>query len=124
MIARDRLEQLRLKFGAAIQRADFPADNRLFVHVEPAAVKSMCQYIFRDLDARYVISIGVDDRPYSSHFLVAHNFAFDPDHLLCSVLVRTFAGPTKHREHFRRGAGGKLGRARDARPGRHRADWA
>jgi Ni,Fe-hydrogenase III large subunit/Ni,Fe-hydrogenase III component G len=87
MTARDRLEQLRQKFGAAIQRADFPADSRLFVHVEPSAVKGMCQYIFRDLDARYVISIGTDDRPYSGKFLVAHNFAFDQDHLLCSVLV-------------------------------------
>ncbi len=87
MTVYDRLEQLRQKFGAAIQSSDFPADNRLFVHVEPAAVKSICEYIFRDLDSRYVISIGTDDRPYSGKFLVAHNFAFDRDHLLCSVLV-------------------------------------
>ena len=86
MTACDRLEQLRQKFGAAILSTDFPADNRLFVHVEPAAIKSICQFIFRDLDARYVISIGTDDRPYSGNFVVAHNFAFDRDHLLCSVL--------------------------------------
>ncbi len=34
-----------------------------------------------------MISIGTDDRPYSGNFLVAHTFAFDTDHLLCSVLV-------------------------------------
>ncbi len=39
MIARDRLEQLKAKFGPAIQRADLPSDDRLFVYVDPAAVK-------------------------------------------------------------------------------------
>ena len=87
MIARDRLEQLRAKFGSAIQRADLPGDDRLYVFVEPATVKEICRYIFRDLDARYVISIGADDRPYSGQFLVAHDFAFDKDHVLCSVLT-------------------------------------
>jgi Ni,Fe-hydrogenase III large subunit/Ni,Fe-hydrogenase III component G len=87
MIARDRLEQLRAKFGSAIQRADLPGDDRLYVFVEPATVKEICRYIFRDLDARYVISIGADDRPYSGQFLVAHDFAFDNDHVLCSVLT-------------------------------------
>jgi Ni,Fe-hydrogenase III large subunit/Ni,Fe-hydrogenase III component G len=87
MVARDRLEQLRGKFGSAIQRVDLPGDSRLFVFVEPSVVKNICQYIFRDLDARYVISIGIDDRPFSGNFMVAHNFAFDEDHLLCSVLT-------------------------------------
>jgi Ni,Fe-hydrogenase III large subunit/Ni,Fe-hydrogenase III component G len=87
MIARDRLNQLKEKFGPAILRADLPGDHRLFAVVDPAAVKAICQYIFRDLDARYVISIGADDRPFSGKFLVAHDFAFDKDHVLCSVLV-------------------------------------
>ena len=87
MIARDRLEQLKAKFGPAIHRADLPSDSRLYVFVEPSVVKGVCQYLFRDLDARYVISIGADDRPYSGKFLVTHNFAFDQDHLLCSVLA-------------------------------------
>jgi len=95
MVARDRLEQLREKFGAAIQRADLPGDSRLFVFVEPAAVKRVCQYVFRDLDARYVTSIGADDRPFSGSFMVAHDFAFDHDHLLCSVLTHLPADSPK-----------------------------
>src|SRR5437868_355378 len=87
MVARDRLEQLKQKFGAAIVRADLASDRELFVYVEAAAVREICRYIFRDLDARYVISIGADDRPFSGKFLVAHDFAFDRDHILCSVLV-------------------------------------
>src|SRR5208337_5318911 len=82
-----KLNHLKEKFGSAIQRADLPGNNSLFVFVEPSAVKDICRYIFRDLDARYVISIGADDRPFSGSFLVAHDFAFDQDHLLCSILT-------------------------------------
>src|SRR5664280_834261 len=87
MNARDRLNQLKAKIGPAILRADLPGETRLFVFVEPSALKAICQHIFRDLDARYVISIGLDDRPFSGKFLIAHDFAFDLDHVLCSVLA-------------------------------------
>jgi Ni,Fe-hydrogenase III large subunit/Ni,Fe-hydrogenase III component G len=86
MKARERLEQLKQKFGPAIERADLPSEDRLFLYVEPGAVKPLCSYLFRDLDARYVITIGADDRPYSGHFLVVHDFAFDKDGLLGSVV--------------------------------------
>jgi Ni,Fe-hydrogenase III large subunit/Ni,Fe-hydrogenase III component G len=91
MDARERLNQLKEKFGPAIVRADMPNDSRLFVYVEPSALKSVCRYVFRDLDARYVISIGADDRPFSGNFLVFHDFAFDKDKILCSII--THAAP-------------------------------
>ena len=86
MIAREMFEEFKQRFGPLILRADLPSDSRIYVYVEPSAVRHVCQHIFRELDARYVVSIGSDDRPYSGKFLVAHNFAFDKDHLLCSVL--------------------------------------
>ena len=87
MIAREIFEQFKERFGPLIQRADLPNDSRLFVFVDRSAVKYVCQHIFRELDARYVATIGADDRPFSGNFLVAHNFAFDHDHVLCSVLT-------------------------------------
>lgn len=87
-VARDRLQQLKEKFGAAIQQAELPNDMRLFVYIDPAQVKPICRYVFRDMDARYVISIGVDDRPYSGKFLAMHNFALDKDKILLSVVAR------------------------------------
>jgi len=95
MIARERLNQLVKKFGDGIRRADLPADNRLFVYVEPSGVKPVCEYLFRNLDARYVTSIGTDDRPFSGKFMVAHNFAFDRDGILCGVLAHLPADNTK-----------------------------
>lgn len=88
MIAREMFEEFKARFGPLIQRADLPSDHRLFVFVDRSAVKYVCQHIFRELDARYVASVGSDDRPFSGTFLVAHNFAFDKDHLLCSVLTQ------------------------------------
>jgi len=87
MAARAKLNQLKEQFGPAVQRADLPGDERLFVFVDPGAIKAICQYIFRDLDARYVTSIGADDRPFSGKYLVAHNFAFDRERLVASVLT-------------------------------------
>ncbi|HUM04421.1 MAG TPA: NADH-quinone oxidoreductase subunit C [Terriglobales bacterium] len=87
MIACGRLEQIKQKFGPGVPRMDLPKNGRLFVYAEPTVVKDLCAYIFHDLDARYVTSIGIDDRPHSGNFLVAHDFAFDNDHILCSVIT-------------------------------------
>ncbi len=87
MKAREKLDQLKAKLGPAIRRADIPSDHCLFVFVEASALKAVCEYVFRDLDARFITSIGADDRSFSGSFLVAHNFAFDRDHLLCSILT-------------------------------------
>src|SRR5215471_60202 len=87
MLARHRLMQLDEKFDAAILRADVPNDNCLLVHVDPSRVKEVCAYLVAERGARYVITIGVDDRPFSGGFLVVHDFAFDTDRLLCSVIA-------------------------------------
>ncbi len=87
MNAREKLTLLKEKFGPDLLRADLPDDRCLFVFVEPSALRDVCRYVFRELDARYIVGIGVDDRPFSGTFLVAHNFAFDKDHLLCSLVV-------------------------------------
>jgi len=95
MDAHKRLNQLKEKFGSQILRADFPNENRLYVYVAPQALKAVCRYVFRDLDARYVISIGADDRPFSGDFLVFHDFAFDKDKILCSIITTADAGSPK-----------------------------
>lgn len=80
--------RLKKEFGESIHRADIPAGNRLFLYVSPSVLKAVCTFAFRDLDARYVISIGADDRPFSGKYLVAHNFAFDAQNLLISILTQ------------------------------------
>jgi Ni,Fe-hydrogenase III large subunit/Ni,Fe-hydrogenase III component G len=88
MSARKVLEKIKEKFNGVIVRVDVPADNRLFLYVRPESLKSVCGFLFRDLDARYAVGIGMDDRPYSGGFLVAHDFALDRENVLASVLVQ------------------------------------
>ena len=87
MEARTKLGELKQRFGESIRRADLPGGGRMFVVVEPSAIRAVCGHMFREMDARYVISIGADDRPFSGAYLVAHNFAFDRENLLCGVLT-------------------------------------
>jgi len=87
MKAREKLDQLKAGLGSAIRRVDYPSDRCLFVFVEASALIEVCRHVFRDLDARYITSIGADDRPFSGSFLVAHHFAFDRDHLLCGIVT-------------------------------------
>jgi Ni,Fe-hydrogenase III large subunit/Ni,Fe-hydrogenase III component G len=87
MAARDVLNSIKKRFDGVIQRVDVPADNRLYLYVQPEMIKEICRYVFRDLDARYVISIGMDDRQHSDSFIVAHDFSFDRLNVLASIMV-------------------------------------
>src|SRR5512138_195023 len=87
MSAHAILARITQHVPSAIQRTDIPENGRLFLYVEPEAVRELCRYVFRDLDARYVVSIGLDDRAASGGYLVAHDFAFDREHVLCSILT-------------------------------------
>jgi len=87
MPSRALLSKLADRFGSAIQRADLPASERLFLTVDPGAVRQVCSALFGELGARYVITVGADDRPFSGKYLVAHDFALDKEHLLGSVMA-------------------------------------
>jgi Ni,Fe-hydrogenase III large subunit/Ni,Fe-hydrogenase III component G len=88
MNATEIIAELKKSYDGAIRSADICGKGRFYIHVEPDSLKEVCQKIFRGLDARFVTSIGADERQYGKGFLVAHNFAFDKLHLLCSVMTR------------------------------------
>lgn len=79
------IKYLRNRFGNKIRRTDICRDRRFYINVDSDCLKDVCKVIFRDLDARFITSIGVDERQYNGGFLVAHNFAFDSWKLLCSL---------------------------------------
>lgn len=93
MPARDLLYRLKQRFGPAVLRADVPGPRRLLAFLDPGRIREVCDHVFNELDARYVISIGSDDRPYAGAFLVAHNFAFDREHFLVSLLCHVQGDP-------------------------------
>ena len=95
MGSQEILNKIRGRYGASITRADIPANNRLLVFVHPDSVKLLAKYLFRDLDARYCVGIGMDDRPYSGDFLVIHDFAFDKENVLLSLIIPVPASDPK-----------------------------
>lgn len=82
------VNKLKEKFGQAIRRSDIPGNGRFYIQVAPDSIKDICDSVFNEFQARYITSIGADERPYSGDYLVAHNFAFDRDNLLCSIQAR------------------------------------
>jgi Ni,Fe-hydrogenase III large subunit/Ni,Fe-hydrogenase III component G len=87
MKAREILDKLDDRFGSAILRSDISGDSQLIVYVRRESIRDVAQFVFRDLDARYCVGIGIDDRENNQGFKVAHDFAFDKDNVLLSVIV-------------------------------------
>jgi Ni,Fe-hydrogenase III large subunit/Ni,Fe-hydrogenase III component G len=87
MKSRDLLDKIIGRFGDAILRSDITADSRLLAWVKRESLRDVARYIFRDLDARYCVGIGIDDRDLSGGFLVSHDFAFDKDAILFGLIV-------------------------------------
>jgi Ni,Fe-hydrogenase III large subunit/Ni,Fe-hydrogenase III component G len=87
MKAREILDKLNDRFASAIIRTDIPGDTRLIAYVRRESVRDLAVFVFRDLNARYCVGIGIDDRELSGGFLVSHDFAFDRDNVLFSLIV-------------------------------------
>ncbi len=66
---------------------DIPQDNRLIVYARRESLPDIARFVFRDLDARYCVGIGIDDRKSSGGYLVSHDFAFDRDNVLLGLIV-------------------------------------
>jgi Ni,Fe-hydrogenase III large subunit/Ni,Fe-hydrogenase III component G len=87
MKSRALLDKIIERFGSAILRSDITGDARLFTWVKRESLRDVARYIFRDLDARYCVGIGIDDRDVSGGFLVSHDFALDNEAILLGLIV-------------------------------------
>jgi Ni,Fe-hydrogenase III large subunit/Ni,Fe-hydrogenase III component G len=87
MKAREILHKLDERFAEAIIRTDIPQDNRLVVYIRRESLCEIARFVFRELDARYCVGIGIDDRETSGGYLVSHDFAFDRENVLFSLIV-------------------------------------
>jgi len=74
---------LKNKFGNQVLDIYRKSDRRLYVDVDPDAVVPVCAYVFRELDARFQISSGVDTS--REVIEVLHHFAFDEDDFLVVI---------------------------------------
>jgi Ni,Fe-hydrogenase III large subunit/Ni,Fe-hydrogenase III component G len=61
--------------------------GRLYATVAREAAVAAARVLFDELGARYVISVGSDRRRAGAGFEVLHCFAFDREHLRCTIRV-------------------------------------
>ncbi|MCU0609559.1 MAG: NADH-quinone oxidoreductase subunit C [Chitinispirillaceae bacterium] len=87
MNAREILDILDDRFAKDLIRSDIPSDSRLFVYLKRESLREVAAYVFRDLDARYAVGIGIDDRDVSGNYMVSHQFCFDSDNVIMSLIV-------------------------------------
>ncbi len=87
------VDPLRDALGPALRAVAAPRAGRLVLEVEADAVCAAVERLWKDLGARYVISVGSDLRHAGGGFEVLHCFAFDREHLRCTVRLRTSADP-------------------------------
>jgi Ni,Fe-hydrogenase III large subunit/Ni,Fe-hydrogenase III component G len=87
MNARELLAEINAKFADAVMRTDITGDSRLIVFICRERLKDVAKFVFVDLDARYCVGIGIDDREVSGGYMVAHDFAFDGNGILLSIIV-------------------------------------
>jgi Ni,Fe-hydrogenase III component G len=77
-------DKLRQTFGERIVNVERKSDRRAYVTVDTKAIVPVSGYVFKDLDARFMISTGIDTP--RGVMEVNHHFAFDQDN--CVVTLR------------------------------------
>lgn len=79
-------KQLQEIFGDRILDIQKNSERRAYVTIDSTAVVPVSGFIFKNLDARFMISTGVDTP--KGVIEINHHFAFDKDNFV--VTIRTF----------------------------------
>jgi len=77
------LQQLKSTFGESIIEIAKKSKRRVYVTIDKNAIVPISGYIFRNLDARFMISTGVDTP--RGVMEVSHHFAFDKDNFVITI---------------------------------------
>jgi Ni,Fe-hydrogenase III component G len=81
----DAAQELKKAFGASIIDVHKRSDRRLYLMVDKNSIVPVAGYVFRNMDARFMISTGTDTP--RGVIEVNHHFAFDKDNFV--VTLRT-----------------------------------
>ncbi len=79
-------DELKAKFGGSILGFEEKSGRRLYVGVDPKAIVPVAGFVFRDLDARFMIATGVDTP--RSVIEILYHFAMDRDDFVISLRVK------------------------------------
>ena len=80
------VNDMRSRLGPKAQALQVRSPRRVYLDVAPEDLVAVAGVLFNDMGARYAIASGMQT---AEGFEVLHHFAFDPEHCVVSVRVRT-----------------------------------
>ncbi|MFP3905014.1 MAG: NADH-quinone oxidoreductase subunit C, partial [Armatimonadota bacterium] len=84
--------ELELETNGFVRSVEERAQGQFYMTVEPEDVVEACRHVLENLDGRYVVTIGADEREDRGDFAVSHVFALDEEHVFMTVQVRLEPG--------------------------------
>jgi Ni,Fe-hydrogenase III component G len=75
------IKDLKDKFRNHILSTREPVANKIYVEIRREAIRSMAEYLFRGLRARFNTIVGIDRRPTHGDFQTTHIFSLDEDRI-------------------------------------------
>ena len=85
MTPNELIEQLRTRFGPAIQKAEKVQSNLVMATVDRKDSVEVNRYIFHDLQARFVVAVGTDFRDVTGQFLVDYVYSLADSHQFLAI---------------------------------------
>jgi Ni,Fe-hydrogenase III large subunit/Ni,Fe-hydrogenase III component G len=87
MTKQEILSLLKAKLGAGFIAHTEPIPDQLWVEVKPQASVQAVELLHRTTKARYLVSVGSDERELKKRFGVYHLFSFDKEHFFVTIDV-------------------------------------
>ncbi len=92
MTSNELIEQLRTRFGPAIQQAEKVQSNLVMATVDRKDSVEVNRYIFHDLQARFVVAVGTDFRDVTGQFMVDYVYSLADSHQFLAIRLPLPAG--------------------------------
>jgi len=89
MTSQELIDRIKREFGEQVLEAREPAPKAVYFTIRPEAVVRIADYVSNEMDGRFLITAGTDERPLpEGGFRVSHIFSFDKDQLYCTLQAR------------------------------------
>ncbi len=79
------LEDVRERLGAGLVEGRKTEPDLLWLQVEPAQVRAAATLLNKELHARFLVTVGIDQRPQNRGYGIVHLFSFDRRHLFVAL---------------------------------------
>jgi Ni,Fe-hydrogenase III large subunit/Ni,Fe-hydrogenase III component G len=81
------ISHLKEKFENRIIQCEMKRPGQIFITIQPQILTSLTDYLFNELNARFVVNVGSDETFLHDHFTVSYIFSFDKEKLFVIIKV-------------------------------------